>query len=193
MFLICLEGAQRFPEDKIEYEKEALNHIIKNQSINLEMNDIIYELENTLLMEFNDPNDRKKNFYELPLYLTLDKFPKLYNAIQTKINEFSDNNIKLGASIIPVERNRVTYVEFDFYTELYIQEKLFEFRQLLKSLGNVAVKNGAFIDIPYGPLKELIYPRIGRYGSLIHNVKKFFDPNNILNPGKIEWEVTSYE
>ncbi|MHA2290102.1 MAG: FAD-binding oxidoreductase [Promethearchaeota archaeon] len=189
IFLICLEGPQRFPEDKIEYEKEALNRIIEQHSIDQKTNDLVNQLKQKILMEFNKPQNKKKELYDLPIYVTLDKFPEIYSIIQNELTQFKDTQIELGVSIIPVERNRTAYVEFDLHTQLSTEEEITSFKQLFRTLGELAVQTGAIIDIPYGPLKQVIYSRVGNYIALIKEVKNIFDPNNILNPGKIEKEA----
>jgi FAD/FMN-containing dehydrogenase len=63
------------------------------------------------------------------------------------------------------------------------------FTQIFNNFAKIVVKYGAFIDIPYGPLKEIVYSKVGKYLTFIQEVKDIFDPNNILNPGKIEKEV----
>jgi len=35
----------------------------------------------------------------------------------------------------------------------------------------------------------VVYSKVGNYLALIKEVKDIFDPNNIMNPGKIEREV----
>ncbi len=189
IFLICLEGLERLPEEKIAYEKEAIYDLIKESSINIEKNELISQLEAIILKEFNSPAGLKSQHYDLPLYITLNRFLKLHSAISDELREFNDFNIELGVSIIPVERNRVAYVEFDLYTNLINEENIIKFRQFFSSLGELALKSGAFIDIPYGPLKKVVYSKIGNYSKLINKVKNIFDPNKIMNPGKIEWEV----
>ena len=153
------------------------------------MDDLINKLEQIVLKEFNDPKDKNKKVYDIPVYLTLNKFPDVYSIIQHELSQFNSNKIELGVSIIPVERNRTAYVEFDLYTELNTEKEITEFKKLFSNLGELAVKAGAIIDIPYGPLKQVVYSKVGNYLALIKEVKDIFDPNNIMNPGKIEKEV----
>ena len=189
IFLICLEGPQRLPEEKIAYEKEALSRLIREHQIELKSDNLISKLEQIIFKEFNDPRDNKKKVYDLPVYLTLNKFPEIYSIIQNELSQFNGNEIELGVSIIPVERNRTSYVEFDLYTEFNTEKEITEFKKLFGNLGELAVEAGAIIDIPYGPLKQVIYSKVGNYLALIKEVKDIFDPNNIMNPGKIEKEV----
>ncbi|MFX0132738.1 MAG: FAD-binding oxidoreductase [Candidatus Hodarchaeota archaeon] len=189
VFLICLEGLERFPEEKIAYEKDALNEIIKENSLKKEKNELISQLEGKILKEFNSPDGINKQHYDLPLYITLNKFSGLLSAISDELRKFNDFSIDLGVSIIPIERNRVAYIEFDFYTDLKNGERITKFRKLFSNLGELALKSGAFIDIPYGPLKKIVYSKVGSYSKLINKIKDIFDPNKIMNPGKIEWEA----
>jgi FAD/FMN-containing dehydrogenase len=46
-------------------------------------------------------------------------------------------------------------------------------------------KQGAFFSRPYGIWADLAYSRNAEHTSLSRNLKKLFDPNNVLNPGKL--------
>jgi FAD/FMN-containing dehydrogenase len=187
ILLICLEGPQRFPEDKITYEKEAIYEVLVENSIEVKKTEIISRLENEILKQFNSPDEKSIQYYDLPLYLPLNSFSNVYSAILNHLKQFYKHNIDLGISIIPVERNRVVYVEFDLYTEINEEKQVNEFKKLFKTLGEVAISSGAVIDIPYGPLKDVVYKKIDDYSSLINDIKNIFDPDKIMNPGQIEW------
>ncbi len=44
---------------------------------------------------------------------------------------------------------------------------------------------GAFFDRPYGKLSELVYPEDSTEVDIMRKMKKLFDPDGILNPGKL--------
>jgi len=44
---------------------------------------------------------------------------------------------------------------------------------------------GAFFSRPYGSIVPYIYDRAGNYTATLKQVKKVFDPNNIMNPGTL--------
>jgi FAD/FMN-containing dehydrogenase len=44
---------------------------------------------------------------------------------------------------------------------------------------------GAFFSRPYGPWADLAYGRFTEGVAALRKLKSIFDPNNILNPGKL--------
>ncbi|MDD5339511.1 MAG: FAD-linked oxidase C-terminal domain-containing protein, partial [Dehalococcoidales bacterium] len=59
----------------------------------------------------------------------------------------------------------------------------------VKNLTNSAVKallaNGAFFSRPYGENSKVIMNRDAATLSVLNKLKKMFDPNYIMNPGKV--------
>jgi hypothetical protein len=47
------------------------------------------------------------------------------------------------------------------------------------------INNGAFFSRPYGELAKMIYNRDAETTFLLRKVKEIFDPNWIMNPGKL--------
>ena len=44
---------------------------------------------------------------------------------------------------------------------------------------------GGFFSAPYGPWADMVYSRAAAYTETLKVVKRAFDPDNILNPGKL--------
>jgi len=44
---------------------------------------------------------------------------------------------------------------------------------------------GAFFSRPYGPLADMVYRRDAETTIVLRKVKEIFDPNCIMNPGKL--------
>jgi FAD/FMN-containing dehydrogenase len=47
------------------------------------------------------------------------------------------------------------------------------------------MKNGAFFSRPYSPWADMVYGRLTESVAALRKLKGVFDPNNILNPGKL--------
>ena len=45
--------------------------------------------------------------------------------------------------------------------------------------------NGAFFSRPYGENAGMIVNRDAATTDVLHTFKKIFDPNNVMNPGKV--------
>ena len=57
--------------------------------------------------------------------------------------------------------------------------------ELHRYLSEELITMGAFFSRPYGPWADMVYRRATTYTTTLKEVKKVFDPNNILNPGKL--------
>jgi FAD/FMN-containing dehydrogenase len=47
------------------------------------------------------------------------------------------------------------------------------------------MEKGAFFSRPYGPWADMAYARFTEGVAALRKLKNIFDPNNILNPGKL--------
>jgi FAD/FMN-containing dehydrogenase len=47
------------------------------------------------------------------------------------------------------------------------------------------MENGAFFSRPYGGWAKIVYARYPDGVKALRKLKDIFDPNNILNPGKL--------
>jgi len=59
----------------------------------------------------------------------------------------------------------------------------------VKNLSSLAIKDlmdkGAFFSRPYGEEARMILNRDSATTDALHKLKNIFDPNNVMNPGKV--------
>jgi FAD/FMN-containing dehydrogenase len=58
-------------------------------------------------------------------------------------------------------------------------------RELFMTASETLMANGAFFSRPYGPWADMVYRQDGEEVKALKRLKAIFDPNNILNPGKV--------
>jgi FAD/FMN-containing dehydrogenase len=56
---------------------------------------------------------------------------------------------------------------------------------LYSELSEELITAGAFFSRPYGAWADLVYRRAAVYTWTLKEIKKVFDPKNIMNPGKL--------
>jgi FAD/FMN-containing dehydrogenase len=62
-------------------------------------------------------------------------------------------------------------------------------REFFETVSAALAAKGAFFSRPYGPWADLVYRQDSEEVKALKELKAIFDPNNILNPGKVcFWE-----
>jgi hypothetical protein len=91
----------------------------------------------------------------------------------------------LGIYIQPIVQGTGYHCEFNMF---YDPENSIE-ENRIKNLTSSAIKNlmdkGAFFSRPYGDEARMILNRDSATTGALLKLKKIFDPNNIMNPGKV--------
>jgi FAD/FMN-containing dehydrogenase len=92
---------------------------------------------------------------------------------------------ELGIYIQPIVQGTGYHCEFNMS---YDPQNSIE-KNRIRNLTSSAIKNlmdkGAFFSRPYGDEARMILNRDSATTNALHKLKKIFDPNNIMNPGKV--------
>jgi len=191
-FIICLSGPERRPEEKVEYETEDLKEVCSQLSIRLQETVSGTEgVERVILDLLLNPWAIMKKFrykgsvHNLSFHTTsgrIEEFERLIYSIAVK---FGYPPQDIGGYILPVERGRTFYCEFDFHCDLSNPAEVEQVKKVWLESSQSLINNGAFFSRPYGPWAEMVFSRAGTYTMKLKEIKKLLDPNNIMNPGKL--------
>jgi len=58
-------------------------------------------------------------------------------------------------------------------------------KQLYQVISSTLIKMGAFFSRPYGEWAGKVYEKADVYKSMLKKIKHEVDPENIMNPGKL--------
>jgi FAD/FMN-containing dehydrogenase len=129
---------------------------------------------------------RYKGGCEDILFLTInDKLEGQISAMFDTVKKGGYPSSDVGVYIQPIVQGTGVHCEFNlFYSPTNASEV-----NRVKNLTNAAVKallaNGAFFSRPYGENTKIIMNRDAATISVLNKLKKMFDPNYIMNPGKV--------
>ena len=76
-------------------------------------------------------------------------------------------------------------MSFSFPCDLENEQEKESIRELCTELCKDLINEGAFFTRPYGALADMVYSKATGYATMLKELKKVFDPNGILNPGKL--------
>lgn len=186
-----LAGYEYFPEDRIQYQIKDIKGI--TQRLGLESVRSFGGISaNELLKAVQQPCDephwklRNKGACEDVMFLTnYDRLEDLIGAMGRLTEEAGYPVGELSTYIQPVVQGTSCHCEFNLF---YSPEDRRE-AAMIKELSAAAVRNlsgkGAFFSRPYGTNADAIMNRDAATVTALRRMKTVFDPNHIMNPGKI--------
>jgi FAD/FMN-containing dehydrogenase len=100
-----------------------------------------------------------------------------------EISGYAASNV--GVYIQPVVQGTGYHCEFNLFYDHENPSELNRARELSTSATKNLVADGAFFSRPYGEDAGMIVNRDAATVAVLHKFKKIFDPNNVMNPGKV--------
>jgi hypothetical protein len=127
----------------------------------------------------------KGGVHEVFFQTTLDKTPSFAGILDGAANACGFDSENIGVYIQPTVQGTSCHCEFDLYYDPTSGAEVGK-AQALNSTGiGDLVKEGAFFNRPYGDWAKLAYAEAATTMVLHRKVKGIFDPNGVLNPGKL--------
>jgi FAD/FMN-containing dehydrogenase len=91
----------------------------------------------------------------------------------------------IGVYIQPTHLGTSCHVEFSLPFDPSDEREVAKVQGLFTKASEELIKQGAFFSRPYGIWADMAYSRNAEHTSLSRKLKGLFDPNNVLNPGKL--------
>jgi len=114
-----------------------------------------------------------------------DRLPGLITAMYDLADEAGYPASDMGIYLQPIVQGTNCHVEFNLFYDPADPKDV----ERVKKLSEDAVKKleckGAFFSRPYGETANLVINRDAATVDALGKVKAIFDPNNIMNPGKL--------
>jgi len=127
----------------------------------------------------------KGSCQDIFFYTTLDKVHEFTRAMEGIAAKYGYPTGDIGVYLQPVERARVCFCKFSFHADPDDAKEMDQVRRLFLEASEKAISMGGLFTTPYGAWADMVYSRAATYTAVMKVVKNAFDPNNILNPGKL--------
>jgi FAD/FMN-containing dehydrogenase len=189
--IVSFEGYGDLPEEKVQYQEAdfrdmarscQLETVTKMQGVSAE------DISGILSRPSAEPywKLRARGACQDIFFLTtLDKTPGFVSAISDLSNSSGFPVANMGVYIQPMVQGTSCHCEFSLYADPASSAEMDRTRQLFNEGSRSLAKQGGFFSRPYGAWVDFAYDVAAETVAMQRNMKKIFDPNGILNPGKL--------
>jgi len=191
ILVVTFEGYGPLPEEKVAYQQANFREMMSNagniRQISAAGGYSVEDVAEILSKPSEEPYWKmrcKGACADIFFLTTLDKSPSFIHAMPSFARSLHVSS-DMGVYIQPLVQGTSCHVEFDIFYDYTDDAET----KRVKSLVNEGARNlanmGAFFSRPYGPWARIAYNRASDTLILQRKVKKIFDPNNVLNPGRL--------
>ena len=192
--IVCVAGYQRHPEERVRIMEKYLMDICRD--FKLKPQAVLPGAEgkeNTVLELLSGPWNKepywklrhKSSCHDIFFLAPLSKAPEFIRLTKEVVAGYSYPGEDIGCYIQPMVQGRGCHCEFNLPCDESNDREAVEVQKLFMEVSETLMKNGAFFSRPYGPWANMVYSRYAEGVIALRKLKNIFDPNNILNPGKL--------
>ncbi len=115
----------------------------------------------------------------------LDKTPQYLKTMYSAADALGFCSNDIGIYIQPQHQGAVYHCEFNLPYDPSNKKETEKVQALYEKVSRELAAQGAYFSRPYGMWSELVYQRDLDSTTTLRKLKKIFDPNNVMNPGKL--------
>ena len=189
--IMGIAGRDLFPEEKVGFQEEDTLDIVQQSGLELlpAVSDITGEqMMSALLNPSPEPYWKlayKGACQDIFFMTTLDKVPEFVSTVFATANALQYEVSDIGIYLQPQHQGTSCHCEFNLPYDPGNKIETDRVRELLETCSEALIRQGVYFSRPYGVWADMVYNHDARNREMIRTVKKIFDPNNILNPGKL--------
>ncbi len=186
-----LAGYEYLPEERVSTYIKDVTDITKR--LGLEAVKAIGSVSaNEILKTVQQPSAepywklRYKGACEDVFFLTInDKLEGLIGTMFDVVKKAGYPSSDVGVYIQPIVQGTGVHCEFNLFYDPANTGEAKRVKDLAAAAIKALIAQGAFFSRPYGESAGMILNRDAATVAVLHKLKKMFDPNNVMNPGKV--------
>jgi hypothetical protein len=191
VLILGVAGRERLPKERVEFQEKDISDI--SQQFGLQVVPKIAatrdgEVLKALLNPSQEPYWKlryKGGCQDIFFLTTLNNTPKFTNTMYSLSQELGYSTHEIGVYLQPLMGGVSCHCEFNLPFDPAKPREVTKVQELLAKASEVLVNQGAFFSRPYGIWADLAYSRDAQNTAVLRKIKGIFDPNNVMNPGKL--------
>lgn len=191
VIIIGIAGRDLFPEEKVDFQEKDTRDIVQQSGLELlpEVSGIAGDqVMSTVLNPSPEPYWKlayKGACQDVFFMTTLDKVREFVSTVFARANALQYPAQDIGIYLQPQHQGTSCHCEFNLPYNPGDKIETDRVRELLETCSEALIRQGAYFSRPYGIWADMVYNRDAHNKEVIGTIKGIFDPNNILNPGKL--------
>ena len=191
VLIFVISGYERFPEERVDYQTKDMTQIAQRYGGHpvatlpgVDSRDLLQALSEPSAEPYWKLRYRGNNA-EIFFLTTLDRSPQFIEIMQGVARETGFPTTSIGTYIQPIQQGRSCHVEFDLAFDPDDEMEVARTKRTFEQASKALMHKGAFFSRPYGMWAEMISNQYAENVIALRKVKRIFDPNNVMNPGKL--------
>jgi len=191
VLIVCVAGYERLPQERVDYQEKDVMDTAQRFGVTpvtaidgVQGSDILEALS-TVSAEPYWKLRNKGGCHDIFFLTTLGQTPEFTACMDQMAAEAGHPGIDIGVYLQPQIQGRACHCEFNLNYDPANPKELEKVRKLFFDASKALMGMGGFFSRPYGPWAEMAYRRDGQSAMALRKVKGIFDPNNVMNPGKL--------
>lgn len=191
LLVFNIEGTGVCPEDKVEYQEGDFRN--SAQLFGLEPADVVAgvtaeHVSQVLSRPSGEPYWKLKfkgDSRDIFFLTTLDRTPDLIRAMHTLTQSSRYPATDIGVYLQPTMQGCSCHCEFSLSFDPANAKEVGRIKRLVTDGSEALANMGGFFSRPYGSWADFAYRGDAESTAALRKVKGIFDPNDIMNPGKL--------
>ncbi len=189
--LVTIAGRERLPKERVEFQERDISDIA--QQFGLRLVPEIAGARNSEVMKavFNPSGEPywKLGFeggsQDIFFLTTLDRTPEFVKTMYAAAEACQFPVSEIGVYLQPVHQGASCHCEFYLPYDRNNPVETARMRGFFNRASEEVLRTGAYFSRPYGIWANMAYNRDAQTTMVLKKIKGIFDPNNVMNPGKL--------
>jgi hypothetical protein len=188
---VSFDGYEPLPEEQVEYQEADMMEMADSYGLmptTMIPGASAEELSRLLAQPSPEPFWKlrfKAGFHDIFFLTTLDKTNGFVATMSDLAQRYQYSAKDIGVYIQATVQGTSSHCEFNLYYDPTKPAESEATNRFVNQGAEALANMGAFFSRPYGAWKDTAYRRVTDTLIMQRKVKQIFDPNSILNPGKL--------
>lgn len=191
ILILAIAGYEILPELRMESQEKDIRDIAQQFALT-PVSSIPGVSASKMLETLRSPSKEpywklrlKGTCYDILFLTTLKRTPEFIKAMYHLAGASGYPTTQMGIYLQPVIQGVSYHCEFNLFFDPTDSREVARVKKLSTEANQSLINMGAFFSRPYGACVDMVYRRDAESTAALRKVKGVFDPNDIMNPGKL--------